>query len=50
MPAWSSKPRSGAEIAGVKLISDTDLGRSRGKWKEYGRDGRHESKSELASA
>jgi hypothetical protein len=38
------------EVVGVELVGDTDLGRGRGRRMEHGRDGRHESESELVSA
>jgi hypothetical protein len=37
--ARSSKPQSGAEIAGVVLVSGTDLNRDRGRRMEHDRDG-----------
>jgi hypothetical protein len=50
MLARTSKLRSGAEVAGVELVGDTDLRRGRGKRMEHDRDERRESESELASA
>ena len=37
-------PRSGAEVASVELIDDTDLGSGLDRWIERGRGGRHESR------
>jgi hypothetical protein len=47
--ARSSKPQSGAEVAGLELVGGMNLGRGRGRCRrmEHGRDGRHESESEL---
>jgi hypothetical protein len=33
-PTWRSMLRSDVEIAGVKLVGGTDLGRDRGRWME----------------
>jgi hypothetical protein len=37
------------QVVGVEFVSDTDLGRGRGRRMEHGRDGRRESGSELVS-
>jgi hypothetical protein len=50
MPARSSKPQSGAEVASVELGGGTDLDRGRDRRMEHDCDGRHESGSELVSA
>lgn len=49
-PAQSSKLWSGAKVADVKLVSGTDLGRSRNRQIEHSHNGRCQSRSERESA
>jgi hypothetical protein len=48
-PARSLKLRSSEEVASVKLVGGTDLGRGMSRQMEHDHDGRHESRSELSS-